>query len=254
MRRLLTVSAVLFVSTLPVSPANAIIGGVADGTQHPYVAAIGQPDGQGIVFTGTAISPTVVLTVAHGAIRLERATGTDQARVTFDPVADASATWYTGTIYIDPAYNPLVPGVGDHAVIVFQTSLPVTPARLPTANLLGTTTQSTLRDTLFPVIGYGLTRLLPNSPTPDFSSGGTRKLDVTTFRSLKPDFLKLRMPDGDQVCAGDSGSPSLLGSSDVIAGIQLGAFGGCISSGTVTQIRIDTPQARAFIGQFATLP
>jgi hypothetical protein len=55
------------VACVSTSPAWAIVGGESDGTGHPYVAAIGQPDGGGIVFTGVAISPTVVLTVAHGA-------------------------------------------------------------------------------------------------------------------------------------------------------------------------------------------
>jgi hypothetical protein len=90
------------VASFSAPPAGAIVGGGPDGNGHPYVAAIGQPDGGGIVFTGVAISPTVVLTVAHGAARLERATGSDQARVTFDPVAGSSSTWYTGTIHINP--------------------------------------------------------------------------------------------------------------------------------------------------------
>ena len=236
------------------SDSGAIIGGEADGTGHPYVAAIGQPDGEGIVFTGTAISDSVVLTVAHGAVRLVQATGSNQARVTFDSVADPSSTWYTGTIYIDPAFNPNLVGVGDYAVIVFPTPLPVTPAVLPQRNALDGTSQSTLRATPEQLIGYGTTALLAGTPLPDFSSGGTRKIDVAAFRALKPQQLKLQLPDGDQVCVGDSGAPSLFGGTNVITGIHVGALGGCISSGTFIQMRVDTDAARAFLGQFVQLP
>jgi hypothetical protein len=55
------------------APANAIIGGAPDGSGHPFVVAIADPSGRGVIFTGTVISPTVVLTVAHGAARLEAA-------------------------------------------------------------------------------------------------------------------------------------------------------------------------------------
>jgi len=45
-----------------------------------------------------------------------------------------------------------------------------------------------------------------------------------------------------------------LGSSNALVGITLGALGGCISSGTVTQMRLDTAEARAFLRQYVTLP
>ena len=234
-------------------PAGAIIGGTSDGRQHPYVAAIQQPDGQGVIFTGTAISPTVVLTVAHGAVRLMQATGSDQARVTFDPVATTATTWFTGTIHVDPAYNPTSPGVGDYAVIVFDSPLPVDSATLPglddVHDQLRTVSASPL-----PIVGYGTTALVSGTPRPDLSSGGTRKVDPTRLQGLKQQTLKLRMPDGDQVCVGDSGGPALLGTSNEIVGVTLGTLGGCISSGTVTSMRVDTATARAFIGQYVTLP
>ena len=237
----------------PTQPAGAIIGGSADGTQHGYVAGIQQPNGQGVVFTGVAISPTVVLTAAHAAVRLVIATGSDQARVTFDPVADSGSTWYSGTVHIDPAFNPNVPAAGDYAVIVFGSPLPVTPATLPGLNALALD-QRTLSATPLELLGYGTTALVPGTPRPDFSSGGTRKVDITTFKALKPQTLKLQMPDGDQVCVGDSGGPSLVGDTHELVGITLGALGGCISSGTVTQMRVDTADVRAFLGQYVTLP
>jgi hypothetical protein len=218
------------------------------------VVAIADPSGRGVIFTGTVISPTVVLTVAHGAARLEAATRSDQAGVSFDPIVSSSSVWYQGTIHIDPAFNPNVPGVGDHAVIVFPDPLPVAPAALPTESALSRIAPTTLRSTSFPVVGYGVSRLVPGSPNPDFTSGGTRKSDRATFQGLKPQLLKLQLPGHDQACIGDSGGPSFLGDTNVISGITLGALGGCISSGTVTQMRVDTPAARAFLGAYVELP
>jgi hypothetical protein len=251
MRKLTFCVCLTFALTMQLAPAEAIIGGAPDGSAHSSVAAVQAADGSGVVFTGVAISETAILTVAHGAVRIVQATGSFQARATFDTVADGSATWYMGSIHIDPAYNPAVPGDGDYAIIEFASPLPVNPARLPTLNGLSSRSLSSVT---LPVVGYGTTALIPGTPYPDFSSGGLRKVDLTSFQAMKPQLLKLRMPDGDQVCVGDSGGPSFLGDTDVVAGITLGALGGCISSGTVTQMRVDTSVARAFIGRFVSLP
>jgi len=253
MKKLAAWTVLVLLLVLPTQPAGAIIGGSLDDTQHGYVAGIQQPDGQGVVFTGVAISPTVVLTAAHAVVRLESATGSDQAIVTFDPVADSAATWYTGTIHIDPAFNPTVPAAGDYAVIVFESPLPVTPATLPGLNALELGLR-TLSATPLELLGYGMTTLVPGTPRPDFTSGGTRKVDSATLKALKSQTLKLRMPDGDQVCVGDSGGPSLIGDTQELTGITLGTLGGCISSGTVTQMRVDTAAARGFLGQYVPLP
>ena len=265
-RRRCLAAGLLAVAAVGVSaaPALAVIGGVPDGSGHPYVAAIGQPDGGGIVFTGVAISPTVILTVAHGARRLERATGSDQARVTFDPTASSSSTWFTGTIHINPDWNPRIGiGTGDLAVITFNHPLPVTPASLPPAGLLDQLGQPALLATRFNVIGYGLARFQggPNGggrPQPDFMSGGTRKIDRQFFLSFDSEWVWFHLPGGDQLCPGDSGSPSLLGNANLVVGVSLGGIGGiesgCNSSGSVADTRLDIPSARAFIGQYVTLP
>jgi hypothetical protein len=154
-------------------------------------------------------------------------------------------------------------GTGDLAVITFRHPLPVTPASLPPAGLLDQLAQPALLASTFSVVGYGLTRFLGGSngggrPVPDFTSGGTRKTDRQFLPSFDPNWVWFRLPDGDQLCPGDSGSPSLLGNSNLVVGISLGGIGdiesGCSSSGSVADTRLDTPSARAFIGQYVTLP
>ena len=100
---LLTSSVVL--ALLVVAPAPAIIGGSTDGGNHPYVGAIG---GLGPVTpTGVLISPTVFLTAGH-VTRMFESAGVTRASVTFDPVVDAPAKWYSGTVHTIASSNVVV--------------------------------------------------------------------------------------------------------------------------------------------------
>jgi hypothetical protein len=253
---LLTTAAVC----LAAAPARAIIGGQPDGGGHPYVAAIGQPDGAGIYFTGTAISPTVVLTAAHAVVRLERL-GFTTARLTFDPVASSSSTWYVGTIHIDPAYDPTnTVNPNDLAVIVLETpATGITPASLPTEGLLHQLASQGQRAS-FQMVGYGISRYTGGAngggqPVLDFSSTGTRELAEGNLSSVTSGWLRLQLDGGAAACIGDSGSPSLIDGSNVIAGVFIldGSLGGGQCQGQPWSMRVDTPSARAFLGQYVTL-
>jgi hypothetical protein len=239
------------------SPTAAIIGGAPDDHMHRYVAGIQQPDGRGVVFTGVLIAPRVVLTAGHGALRL-LAAGFTTARVTFDPVATDGATWYMGTIHLNPGYDPNRLAVGDFAVILFDEDIPgIQPALLPSAGQLESLPSAGADRSQLSVVGYGLTRLLGGAegggrPAPDFTSGGTRMVDAQRFLSLSPTWLWLEMKDADMVCIGDSGAPSLIAGSSVVAGITIGSLGLCTSA--VLDMRLDTPSARAFLAEYVTLP
>jgi len=254
---------VVGVSLASATPARAIIGGQPDGSDHHYVGAIdARPTGAPIfTSTGVLISPTVFLTPAHAALRFARA-GLTEARVTFDPVASDSSTWYTGTIHINPGYDPTnVPDPGDLAVMVFATPVSgITPASLPPEHLLDQLGPQGLTSAMFNVVGYGVSSYLGGSssgtPRPDFASTGTRRFAQQTFASLTYGWLRLRMNAGAEVCIGDSGAPSLLGTFDVIVGITIGqsslSGGQCLSE--PRDQRLDTPSAHAFLGQFVTVP
>ena len=60
------------------------------------------------------------------------------------------------------------------------------------------------------------------------------------------------MHEDGAICAGDSGSPSLLDDTDVVGSITIGGPAGCKNVNWA--MRIDTPQARAFLGTYVTLP
>lgn len=251
---LIAIAAVL----LPAAPASAIIGGQQDGNGHPFVAAVGQPDGAGIYFTGTLLSPTVVLTPAHAVRRLERL-GFTTARLTFDPVVSASSTWYVGTIHEDPAYNPTdTTNPNDLAVILLETPVTgITPASLATEGLLDH--QGPRAN--FDFVGEGISTYSGGAtsggrPVLDFSSTGTRRLAQGGLSSITSAWLRLHLDGGASACIGDSGAPDLVGGSDVVTAIFIldGSLAGGQCQSQPWSIRVDTPSARTFLGQYVTLP
>lgn len=255
MIRLATALAVIATAVMPAASANAIIGGTVDGAAHPFVAGIDAriPGSPISTASGVLVSPTVVVTAGHGTRRFDAA-GITRARVTFDPVATDASTWYTGTIHTNPAYETQsADDPGDLGVIVLDRPVPgVTPASLPTAGELDGYGAPGLRQGALDAVGFGISRNVDGRP--DFTSTGTRRRAPETFASLTPAWLRSRMNDGAQVCVGDSGSPTLMG--DVAAGILTGesSLGGgrCVSEPWYT--RLDTPQARAFLGRYVPLP
>jgi hypothetical protein len=251
---LVTVATVI----LPLGRATAIVGGLPDWDRHAYVGTLdatqfNRPDGP----TGVLISPTVLLTAGHVARDWERA-GLP-ARVTFEPVKSAATIWYTGSAHTNPAFNPArADDPGDLGVIVFDTPVTaVRPASLPTSGLLDALGPQRLNGETFDVVGYGVSKLLGRAngggaPEPDRTSAGIRTVAHQTVNALTPGWLKLQQHVDGQICAGDSGAPSLFAGSDVIAGITVGGLGPCRN--TAWAQRIDTPTARAFIGAYVALP
>ena len=240
------------------TPALAIVGGQPDGNGHPYVGALDvRPTGRRIPCTGTLISPTLFLTAGHCTRFFDEADLTE-AQVTFDPVFSDSATFYTGTVYTNPAFTRSQNDPGDFGVIVFAEPIEgITPASLPTAGLLDGYGAQGLHNVIFPTTGYGITRLLGGSngggpPDIDRDSAGTRMVTTQTFFSLTNAWLHLSMLDGGRSCTGDSGAPQFLGDTDLVVAIGISGDRNCRAMNAA--LRLDTTSARAFLGQFVALP
>lgn len=258
-RRALAVVLALAATVLLSAPAQAIIGGQTDGTRHPYAGAIESPPGSDLVVSGVLISPTVYLTAGHVTRRFDAA-GLTRARVTFDPVVSDSSTWYTGTVHTNPEYDPQsADDPRDLGVVVFDAPIPgISPASLPTAGQLDALGPRGLSGETFTVVGYGFSRFAggPNgggTPQPDPMSGGTRRVARQSFLSLTQSWLRVLQHEDGRVCGRDSGAPSLFGETDVIAGINIGSLGQQCTS-AAWNMRVDTPSARTFLGQFVALP
>ena len=132
----------------------------------------------------------------------------------------------------------------------------ITPASLPTEGQLDELAPQALRDEVLQFVGYGASRQVGGSDgggrvRPDPFSTGTRRVGFATFRSLTPGWLWADAGDAPG-CVGDSGAPFFLGSTSLILAIGTRGDAACAAMGAGT--RLDTASARAFLGQFVTLP
>ncbi len=231
-----------------VGPAGSIVGGQLDGNRHSSTGALigtspftGQT---GAYCSGVLISPTVFLTAAHCDI------GTPGVQVTFDPVYTSSSKLYSGTFYASTT--------ADIAVVVFSKPIKgITPAQLPTAGLLdqmkadGSLTQATQ----FTSVGYGDQGYTTGPGGPASTNDQARRYAVGSFNSLTSSQLHLSQNPvhGDAgTCTGDSGGPIFLGDTNVVVAITI--TGDTYCNATNVGLRLDTPEVRAFLAQFVTLP
>src|SRR5215467_16240087 len=255
MRRVSLAGAAGIVAALAfAAPAGASTYGTPDGNGHPEVGALLAPqpysDGTWETCSGTLISPTVFLTAAHCD------QGVARVAVTFDSsYSAATGTTYWGTWHADPSYNQTQSDPQDVAVVVLDKAVKgITPARLPKAGSLS----DLQAGTRFTSVGYGAQSVtIDQGPT--FHYADTRYAATGGLEALNPSWLRISMNpalgDGG-TCYGDSGGPNFLGSgaseTNIVAGTTItGVF---MCRATNVDYRMDTPPARAFLGQYVTLP
>jgi secreted trypsin-like serine protease len=246
----------LLAAAIAATAAQAITYGQADGTRHPMVGAlVGTFDGQTYPYcSGTLIAPTVFLTAAHCDI------GSSSVTVTFDEVYTAGATLHAGTYHANPAYTKSQKDPQDLAVVVFPAPIAgITPAHLPAAGVLDTMrANGTLgQGTRFTSVGYGAQEMPKGKLAPTYEDA--REFASSSFNALGPGYLRLsqNQATGDGgTCYGDSGGPNFFGAgageTTTIAATTITGDTRCAAT-NVTQ-RLDTPAARAFLGNFVTLP
>ena len=248
-----------------VAAPNAIYGGEPTGArQFASVGALLYDfDRNGIIngddedCTGSLISATVFLTAAHC---VEFFPKNAQLYVSFAP--DLYATGIkviaaTGFAF-DPAYGHDNADLHDLAVVFLPAGATkgMTAYKLPVAGYLGAiSAKGALSKATFYNVGYGT----GNTATgvPGFPYDGVRKVSVSEFSALEPNWLQLLMntnatgTGGD--CYGDSGGPKFLTSdpTTVLATVTTGDY---VCRATTKDYRLDTPSARAFLGQFVALP
>ena len=260
MRRLsLVLAGTTLVAAALATPAAAISYGQIDSaTQYANVGALIEQfdEGKYVVCSGTLISPTVFLTAAHCV---------DEGQavwVSFDLHITEPVTAQTNVIYSGTAHRPAgayCKGCGesdplDVAVVALGQAVPgISPAALPTENLLSQMSNQALKAAGFVAVGYGTVRDVKQKASQAFVWDPTRRFASQTVNSLEPAWLNLSMnvSTGDGgTCYGDSGGPHFLGA--VVVAVTVTGDTNC--KATDKDYRIDTPQARAFLADYVSVP
>lgn len=209
--------------------------------------------------TGALISPTVFLTAAHCVVTRYTPPGS-QFHVTFAPDLFARNVKYlkaTGYVH-DPAYGHDQATLHDLAVIFLdeRDTRGITPVRLPGAGALDVlSAKGALSKAMFVNVGYG-TGATDGGP-PSFPWDGLRKMSKSEFMGLQPTWLGLLMntaatgEGGD--CYGDSGGPKFMDGDNttIYATVTTGDYP---CRATTWDWRLDTPEARGFLGRYVPLP
>jgi Trypsin len=247
--------------------ALSVTNSTPDNGLHPNVGTIVAeyltPGVKNSACTGTLISPRVFLTAGHCVALLQGMFHVTQVWVTFDPVfSGVSTNLYPGTMHL----NPLYPGKGasdpeDLGIIVLDSPVVgITPAALPSLGLLnGMFANGSLRNSLFTIVGYGATDTLFGGGAPNANEGeGTRRFATEGFLALNQNLIKLNQNTvfgygGSS--HGDSGGPNFLnsgGGTPILVAITIAGDPWGIEQNVA--YRLDTLEARAFLGQFVNLP
>jgi hypothetical protein len=275
MRVSATLATTLVISVCGAVPAYAVDEGVPDFGGHPNVGMMGfDVDGPGPEPTvawcsGTVISDAVFLTAAHCLINFPPATA---FAVTLEAGAPATPIYRPGRIFDDFPYPFSAPAPfaeeavihprfgGDetrtHDVGLLRfapgTFAGVTPVRLPRHGQL----ERAVRE-------RGSFRLVAHGGDPEWGNGalvilaeGYRQTATAPLKRLTATQLQLdgrtRVTGQGGLCLGDSGSPQLLGDSN----LQLSLFssGADDCHGAILGQRLDTPSERRFLAEYVDLP
>jgi len=266
---------VVIIST---SPARAITNGFPDTTNTfsnvGAVVAVGT-DGQAFqICSGTLISPTVFLTVAHCALYFNDFLAPEGFKlyISFgNPIPILELTDVNTLIPVtqfipNPEYvqatdtHPFNPhhgsDPGDMAVIVLPELVTqgITPAVLPTLGLLDKlAVKNALHGVLFTDVGYGSQDRLGTQSNPM-----PRMFAFSAFESLQPGFLQLSINpvlNNGGACFGDSGGPNFLPVNGAPILMAIASVGGDhVCRSTSGNYRLDTASARDFLKNFVTLP
>jgi hypothetical protein len=271
---LLTVSAIVPASAL------AVWGGSLD-TAHPQVGAMyfdfldtDTPIIDGLICSGSYAGESrdgqhdVFLTAGHCLPPAELEIDPADLYVSFDSNAASTTT-------SDPVANPIqvedyhqMEGFGHDAgdrrdlgiLLLPKGSVPasIAPVQLPTAGYLDELKkQGTLKFRVVDVVGYGVTPVWePAGPT-FFEFDGKRRMGTSVITGLGKASVHYNqnrhgIGTGSGVCFGDSGSPQFDRGTLLVLSITSGGNGQC--NAVNVNYRVDTPQAREFLGQFLDLP
>jgi hypothetical protein len=273
MRRLL-----VFVAALALgAPAGAfaVWGGTVD-TAHPQVGAMYfDRDGSGtavsgeLICSGSYAGPSktgqfnVFLTAGHCLPPPELNIPASKLLVSFDGDGrDGVSNAITVSQYHRmPGFGHDFGDLHDLGVLLLPAgSVPATipPVQLPPAGYLDTLKAAgTLKFKIVDIVGYGVVPVWePAGPT-QFAFDGVRRAGTSIIIGLRHSMViynqnRHGIGTGSGLCFGDSGSPQFEQGTLRVLSTTTGGNGQCNANNQNT--RVDTAEARAFLGQFLNLP
>jgi hypothetical protein len=253
--------------TPPATHPNFITNGAPTGASFGNVGALlfdfsgnGTIEGDEVDCSGGLIAPTVFLTAAHCVAFFA---SDAQLYVSFDPalLPGPPAVIAAEAFHFDPGFALHAHSLPDNdlgvVILPAGSTTGITPLQLPPAGFLdGLEANGGLRDQLFINVGYGLDASLRGRP--EFGFDGIRKTSKSPFQWLKPEWLYLQ-GNGNAtgeggICFGDSGSPHFLDGNPGMAVATTTGVANPLCRSLDAHFRLDTPTARAFLGQYVTLP
>ena len=274
-KKTLSLAVAILLLLIPFTSVLAAWGGEPDGNQHPMVGAMfADFDGDGVisgfelVCSGSYAGPSadgaydVFLTAGH-CLAWVPSSGISQLFVSFDNEvldADGPANLIASVAYdFDPAFGHDSGDLHDLGVILLPAGsvTGIDPVQLPPAGYLDTLKAAgTLKDTPIELVGYGLVPAWQQPGGPQFSFDGVRRTADGTIKGLSQAWLRFNQNEnatGDGgLCFGDSGSPQFLAGTTLIVSTTTGGDTNCRANNY--DYRLDTANARAFLGQYLTLP
>lgn len=269
---------VLLVAVLAISvpgAAYAVWGGQVD-TAHPGVGAMYfDENGNGVavanelVCSGSYAGRTktgandVFLTAGHCVPPAELGIPAGALLVSFDGngTDGVSSPIKVSSYHQMPGFGHDAGDIRDLAVLLLPAgSVPAgTPvARLPTAGYLDALKASgALKFKLVDLVGYGVVPNWDDAGPTQFAFDGVRRSGTSIITGLSKSMVfynqqRNGIGTGSGLCFGDSGSPQFELGTLLVVSVTSGGNGQCNANNT--NYRVDTPQARAFLGQFLTLP
>jgi hypothetical protein len=261
--RAVLLAAVSAISLLFAQPASAIVYGVPDGGEHPYVGGVVYNlGGSGDLFvgcTGTLIGPTTFLTAAHCypdefwqlvgvTFDAEFVPGESEMVSLTDDAFEGNPN-YDGTPYTDIAVIvlPSDPGVGYAAlpeVGLLDTMAPSfepgNQARDLTAVGYGTTGLNRGSGEGRPYFEYPQVRLRAENRIIGLNSDNTAGVLVQTTAAPGT---------GGGTCYGDSGGPFFVQGTNIVVAITITGFNSNCG-GADLSLRIDIPLALDFLSRY----